>query len=801
MATTGDPYVLNTQKWLNKTYGDDSRFNTIIENGKTGWPTIYALTRALQIELGITTTADNFGPSTQSKFNSKYPSGIHQQADEDETEDNIYAIIQGALLCKGYSTGVNTPTLHFYNGTGNAIKKLKQDAGCNDSTSTVTLNVMKALLSMDYFVCIKAYGGDDNIRLMQQYMNKKYEKYIGLRPCDGIYNRSTSVALIYSLQAAEKMPTSVANGNLGPSTRRCCPTIPYDNQAKSYNNNTYQNADIIEFETLLNIALYVNGYGSGSFENTCNYPLISKFQHDYALPETGICDLTTWLSLLQSCGDINRSALACDCATILTQDKAKTLYDNGYRYVGRYLSGTIVGGASKALSIEELQLAFAQGLRIFPIHQGSANKVSYFTEENAEKDVISAVNHANSLKIPKDTIIYFAVDCDPQDGEITNYIIPYFNKIYNLMNDNYFNKYKIGIYGTRNVCSRVSDKGFAVSSFVSDMSTGFSGNLGFKMPDNWAFDQFATITIGSGTGQIEIDKDAYSGRDKGINYLETDEIYSIYLKLEKIYNVALSFKSGNVNESNILTTQYLRYLKGGEYGFPGITDDNGKYGIKWQTMAGIIDKDVCDLVDSKISNEDKNLTFNDPLTQYEYDILHFGATLNCLLHNVVHETLSGLDNIVDDYAGWAGDMLTFAENIKSNNLNQEQANKLICSDQDSKFNIADYNADLDAVNIADMIKGTSNLTLPKAFLNYFKNEDLSKPNYSSRTKYFISHYGSMNQFMKLCENIVQSEIFPYPTLRAIAMGRNINPDDYQSELDKAEVAFLVFVGKEYNNNR
>ena len=152
-------------------------------------------------------------------------------------------------------------------------------------------------------------------------------------------------------------------------------------------------------------------------------------------------------------------------------------------------------------------------------------------------------------------------------------------------------------------------------------------------------------------------------------------------------------------------------------------------------------------------------------------------------------------------SGWAGDMLTFAENIKSNNLNQEQANKLICSDQDSKFNIADYNADLDAVNIADMIKGTSNLTLPKAFLNYFKNEDLSKPNYSSRTKYFISHYGSMNQFMKLCENIVQSEIFPYPTLRAIAMGRNINPDDYQSELDKAEVAFLVFVGKEYNNNR
>lgn len=51
------------------------------------------------------------------------------------------------------------------------------------------------------------------------------------------------------------------------------------------------------------------------------------------------------------------------------------------------------------------------------------------------------------------------------------------------------------------------------------MSTGFSGNLGFGMPDNWAFDQFATITIGSGDGQIEIDKDGYSGRDPAVSKL------------------------------------------------------------------------------------------------------------------------------------------------------------------------------------------------------------------------------------------------------------------------------------------
>ena len=44
-------------------------------------------------ELGITATADSFGPTTISKFNSKFPNGIKQQNSSDATENNIYAII------------------------------------------------------------------------------------------------------------------------------------------------------------------------------------------------------------------------------------------------------------------------------------------------------------------------------------------------------------------------------------------------------------------------------------------------------------------------------------------------------------------------------------------------------------------------------------------------------------------------------------------------------------------------------------------------------------------------------------
>ena len=517
--TEGDILVYRTQQWLNTTYGDDPRFGSVPEDGRTGWPTIYGLLRALQIELGIQNTANNFGPSTISKFNTKYPTGIHQQIDNDFQEDNIYAIIQGALFCKGYSTGVMNITKHFYNGTGNAIKQLKEDAGIDNSSSTVTLNIMKALMSMDYFYSYDTSTRTVKIQNMQRYLNANYESYIGLIPCDGVFGRSTNKALIYAIQAEEGMPVSVANGNFGPSTRNCCPTIPYSNVETSYYGNTYSSSKINKFSKLINMGLYAHGIGNGNYPTSVNSIDIKQFQNKFALPITGIANLSTWLSIFISCGDVNRTAKGCDCATKLDVNKAQTLYNNGYRYVGRYLSN-VPGGLDKALTSNELQIIFNAGLRVFPIYQTTANQVSYFTQTQAIQDVESAYQCATNLGIPRNTVIYFAVDCDPQDTEITSNIIPYFEKINEEMNNTYNCKYKIGVYGTRNVCNRVSKLGYAVRSFVADMSTGFSGNLGFSKPDNWAFDQFATTDVGSGNGYIEIDKDAYSGLDTGFNYVE-----------------------------------------------------------------------------------------------------------------------------------------------------------------------------------------------------------------------------------------------------------------------------------------
>ncbi len=530
----GDDMVYLTQKWLNQEYGDVVGFGTVTENGRTGWNVVYGLLRALQHELGITSLANSFGPTTTNLYSQNLLSR------QDGVTDRKYAILQGALWCKGYCPGYNlyetADGTVVFEGVFDAdveaaVKELKTDAGFINPNGVVTVNVMKALMSMDTFKLLSSYGGTAEVRAMQQKLNRKYESYTGLTPCDGVYGRNTNKALVYALQAEELMPTSVANGNFGNTTKLCCPQIPYaknSSSARTYPGTStgayYTNSQISAITELLQFSLLVNGFGDGVIDGVFDSGTqqdIRNFQKEMALPVTGKADISTWMSLFISRGDSSRSALAADCATILTEAKAETLFNSGYRYVGRYLTGTYNGGISKAITREEAQIIFDAGLRFFPIYQTSANYLEYFTPQQGATDALKATDAATALGLPENTIIYFAVDFDCLDYQITDNIIPYFKRLHEEMADS---GYRIGIYGTRNACTRVSNLGYACSSFVGDMSTGFSGNLGFGMPDNWAFDQFATITIGSGEGQIEIDKDGYSGRDPAVSKLNPTTI-------------------------------------------------------------------------------------------------------------------------------------------------------------------------------------------------------------------------------------------------------------------------------------
>lgn len=535
-----DEMIYKTQVWLNETYGGKTGYNSLnLDNekiaGKTNWTTIYALTRALQIELGITSTADNFGNTTISKFKSRFPNGISQQAEDSTEEDNIYAIIQGALWCKGYSAVYGAITKQFKSSVASSIKKMKADAGLSNANATISVDLMKALLSMDQFVLLSSYGGTSEIRTIQQTLNGNYANYVGIIPCDGVYGRSLNKALVKVLQALEGLSPSQANGNFGPTTTAKITKLIANSKSSG------------EYVKLMRYALACNGYSTGSFLNTWDSKLensITEFQGMYALPITKIGDKNTWMSLLTSKGNPDRSSTACDCSTILNSNKATALYDAGYRYVGRYLTGTVGGTTSKAMTRDEIKSIFAAGLNIFPIFQEGTPSLDRYTKEEGLVEGKKAYKAALALGIPQGTIIYFAIDYDVTDAQVT-YVKNYFKGINQIFNQSNF--YQVGIYGPRNVCSKVCTANLAKSSFVSDMSTGFSGNLGYPIPDNWAFDQFDEYTFTSGNASFGLDKDAFSGRDKGFSMINETTILPDLSMYERVLMAKRFFANFGIN--------------------------------------------------------------------------------------------------------------------------------------------------------------------------------------------------------------------------------------------------------------
>ncbi|AOZ77882.1 peptidoglycan-binding protein [Clostridium pasteurianum] len=482
-----DQMVLQVQQWLNTTYSNNTNYTLVPEDGITGGGTVAALITALQIELNISPADGVFGPATQA--------ACPTLASGSTAKNEVY-ILQGALYCKGYNP--NGLDGGYGNGVVTAIKKFQSDAGLTTQDGITTPMIFKTLLNTDAFVLIS--GGDSNIRTIQQNLNRDYNSIIGLIPSNGVYSKSTNVALIKALQHEEG---NSADGIWGPATQAACPTIPGSKATT-------------KFILLLQYSLYCNGYNPNGFDGLYGNGVktaVTNFQTFVGLTADGYAGPQVWASLLVSYGDPNRKGTACDCSTTITSEKAATLKANGYKVVGRYLTGKF------RMTSSELQTIFTNGLRVFPIFETAGTNTAYFTESQGIADANTAILSAGNLGFDAGTIIYFAVDYDAMDYEVTNSIIPYFQSIKEEFNRLSSNKYKIGIYGPRNICSRVAAAGYSYSSFVSDMSSGFSGNIGYKLPVGWAFDQISTISIGTGTGLIEIDNNICSNKDMGVDHV------------------------------------------------------------------------------------------------------------------------------------------------------------------------------------------------------------------------------------------------------------------------------------------
>lgn len=496
-----DQKVLMTQKWLNATYKNFNGYISCTEDGQTGNGTVASLISALQIEIGVSTPTGEFGPMT-AELCPTVQSGA---------KGHIVNIIQGGLWCKGFSS--QDLTQDFDNTTVSGINQFKMAAGLT-ADGKVDAKTMKGLLSTDAVVLIS--GGDSRIRAIQQALNNKYSDYfwmdLNICPCDGVYGRNTCNALLYAFQ--KEVGIDEPNGVFGPGTAQ-----------GANDHNVALNSKQTALVYLLQYMLYVNGFNPGSFNgifDTGVEKAVINFQSLMALEADGWVGLSTWAALLVSKGNVDRSCNACDCTDRITNQRAQYLKSIGINYVGRYITGYW------AVSISEISLILEAGMKFVPIFERSGNDLSgnmdvtdasYFTHEQGRQDALYAASTAQELGLPENTTIYFAVDFDAYDFEVDSNILEYFRAL-----SIYLLHYNVGIYGPRNVCTRVSNAGYAKTSYVADMSTGFSGNIGVRIPSNWAFDQFYETSYGSGDSQINIDKVMASGQDTGVSSLTLSNV-------------------------------------------------------------------------------------------------------------------------------------------------------------------------------------------------------------------------------------------------------------------------------------
>ncbi|PJE93959.1 hypothetical protein CUT44_30910 [Streptomyces carminius] len=497
-----DELVLRAQRFINTTYGGVSGIPTVEENGRTSWAVMYALTRCLQYELGIAGLSDNFGPGTLGALQSRHP-----RLDASTVPSaNFCRIIQSGLYCKGYDGGEIDG--RYNDRVSAAVRRLKADMGVAGTYSgdALTPKVFKGLLNMDPYTVVN--NGSSRVREVQRWLNGRYvdRRDFFIIPCDGHHSRDVQKALMLAIQYELGMADGVANGVFGPGTRT------------GLKEHTVRVGTTGAWAQLFTAAMVLNKRDTpfAATFTAAHSETIEGFQLFVKLPATGIGDYQTWASLLVSTGDPTRRGTACDCVTEITPARARTLVAEGYKYVGRYLCNVPGTDLDKMIKPGELEVIASNGLRVFPIYQTYGGAASYFGHRQGTSDAYSALEWARYHGFKAGTRIYFAVDFDALDYQVTDNVLPHFRSIKSVMEE-HGPSFHIGIYGPRNVCSRVGDEGLTSASFVADMSTGFSGNLGYTLPLDWSFDQISTITVGSDSGRIEIDNNIASGRDSGEN--------------------------------------------------------------------------------------------------------------------------------------------------------------------------------------------------------------------------------------------------------------------------------------------
>lgn len=146
-----------------------------------------------------------------------------------------------------------------------------------------------------------------------------------------------------------------------------------------------------------------------------------------------------------------------DCCTPLTPETAANFKTNGYDGVARYL--VPASSAWKALTKDEADIIQQAGMKIISVYETTADR-ALGDYQAGVADAKTAMQCAQTVGQPTGSAIYFAVDFEPADNQITA-IEGYFNGIHDTLVG-----YDSGIYGNYTICTDLKSKGIVTHTWM-----------------------------------------------------------------------------------------------------------------------------------------------------------------------------------------------------------------------------------------------------------------------------------------------------------------------------------------------
>ena len=144
--------------------------------------------------------------------------------------------------------------------------------------------------------------------------------------------------------------------------------------------------------------------------------------------------------------------------------------------MGRYLTNSPVTGAiDKNIKPSELSTIFYSGLKVVPIFQEGGSSLNYFSYYQGKQAAYRAHAAATSYGFHDGTVIYFAVDFDAYKSEVLGSVHPSFPRNQRGARGNLESLQRRHLRRPIHVPARAARARHL--SFISDMSTAYSGNL------------------------------------------------------------------------------------------------------------------------------------------------------------------------------------------------------------------------------------------------------------------------------------------------------------------------------------